>query len=194
MALLRSAELMEQGKRIWANQNLPLEMRTRKVFLMSLKWQLGEWGFLRREIEIDDEFSELRVGDSIVFKLSAVGRITQCDWTTTWAKWEDLQTSLKQMLVRANDSLQRDCRTKGNGKTRSGVAAATSQGQLRSGPKVLTSTSHTSGYKPVVEVIKLTTDSSVWTFGFWAFTKNVRLHTPNRLAEMLSLQLGCDIA
>ena len=49
-ALLRSAELTEQGNRVWAAQDLPLQKRTRKIFLMSLKWQLAEWGFLKREV------------------------------------------------------------------------------------------------------------------------------------------------
>ena len=50
VALLRGAELTEQGNRVWAVQDLPLQKRTRKIFLMSLKWQLAEWGFLKREV------------------------------------------------------------------------------------------------------------------------------------------------
>ena len=40
VALLRSVELHEHGKRVWATQDLPLEQGAMKVFLMRLRWQL----------------------------------------------------------------------------------------------------------------------------------------------------------
>ena len=128
VALLRSAELTEAGNRVWATQDLPLEKRTRKTFLLGLKWQLGEWGFMKREIEIDDDYSQLKVGSSVVLTLSIVGTHMQCNWVDTWAQWEDLQTSeeLKQLLARASNSLQKMGGAKGRGKSKSGVAEATS--------------------------------------------------------------------
>ena len=36
------------------------------MFLVSLGWQLVEWGFLKREMEIDDEFPQFKLGDSDV--------------------------------------------------------------------------------------------------------------------------------
>ena len=44
VALLRSAEMQEKGKRVWATQDLPMMQRVQKVFIMGLRWQLGEWG------------------------------------------------------------------------------------------------------------------------------------------------------
>ena len=120
VALLRSAELTEQGNRVWAAQDLPLQWRTRKIFLMNSKWQLAEWGFLKREFEFDDEFTQLKVGHLVVVKISVVGTEMQCAWADTWAQWEELQQGeeLKQLLARANASLQKNFAAKGTGKSK----------------------------------------------------------------------------
>ena len=118
LQLLRNAELTQQGNRVWAAQDLPLQKRTRKIFLMSLKWQLAEWGLLKREFEVDDEFTQLKVGHLVVSKYpwrerkcNAPGRIPE------------LQQS---ELARANASLQKNVAAKGTGKSRSAEVAVAS--------------------------------------------------------------------
>ena len=96
---------------------------------MSLRWQFAEWGFLKREFEIDDEFTQLKVTHLVVVKISVAGTEMQCAWADTWAQWKELQQSeeLKQMLARANASLQKTVAAKGTCKSKStGMAVASS--------------------------------------------------------------------
>ena len=66
VALLRNAEMQEKGKRVWATQDLPMMQRVQKVFIMGLRWQLGEWGFMKRDMQWDDKFTNLKVGPNVV--------------------------------------------------------------------------------------------------------------------------------
>jgi hypothetical protein len=42
VALLRSAGLQEGGARLWVTQDLPFLIRSRKMFLIGLKWQQAQ--------------------------------------------------------------------------------------------------------------------------------------------------------
>ena len=44
-AVVRSAQLTMGETHVWATPDLPIPVRARKVFLLGLRWQLGEWGF-----------------------------------------------------------------------------------------------------------------------------------------------------
>ncbi|CAE7703564.1 unnamed protein product [Symbiodinium sp. CCMP2592] len=122
VALLRSAELHESGKRIWATQDLPLQKRAQKVFLMGLKWQLGEWGFMKRDMELNDNYDRLKVGEGVVVSLSIKAQQLECQWSDDWAQWAEFQNSseLRQLITRANEMLQKDITSKGKGKSKGG--------------------------------------------------------------------------
>ena len=42
VGILRSAGLTSGDNKIWATQDLPIPTQARKMFLLSLRWQLGE--------------------------------------------------------------------------------------------------------------------------------------------------------
>ena len=65
--------------------------RVQKIFTMGLRWRLGEWGFMKREIEWDDKFTSLKVGPSVVVSVRISNQKLVCDWSPEWAQWEDLQ-------------------------------------------------------------------------------------------------------
>ena len=79
----------------------------------------GEWGFMKREIEIDEGYTSMKVGPNVVVTLSIQQQKLQCDWLDTWSQWQDLQNSpeLKQLIDRANDMLQKRQAAKGHGKS-----------------------------------------------------------------------------
>ena len=51
--ILRSVGLTSGDSKVWATQDLPIPSRARKMFLLSLRSQLGDLGFVKREIEIE---------------------------------------------------------------------------------------------------------------------------------------------
>ena len=63
VGILRSARLKHGDENVWATQDLPgpIPVRARKLLLIGLRWQLGEWGFVKKEFEIDDLYTHLRV-------------------------------------------------------------------------------------------------------------------------------------
>ena len=125
MALLRRAEMHEKGNRVWATQDLPMMQCVQKVFIMGLRWQLGEWGFMKRDMEWDDKFTSLKVGPSVVVTVRISNQKLVCNWSPEWAQWDDLQNSseLKRLIQRANDKLQQNTVSKGSGKSKQSCAA-----------------------------------------------------------------------
>ncbi|CAE7326587.1 unnamed protein product [Symbiodinium sp. CCMP2592] len=100
VALLRSAEMHEKGKRVWATQDLPKLQRVQKVFIMGLRWF------------------------NVVVTVHISNQKLVCDWSPEWAQWDDLQNSsgLKQLIQRANDKLQQSTVSKGSGKSKQSLA------------------------------------------------------------------------
>ena len=70
VALSRSAGLQEKGDRVWPTQDPPLLPHARKMFLVGLKWQLSQWGFVKREIYIDEIFWSLQVGEVVACRVT----------------------------------------------------------------------------------------------------------------------------
>ena len=60
--LLRGAEMHESGKRVRATHDLPTMQRVQKIFIIGLRWQLGELGVMQREMEWDDKVTSLNAG------------------------------------------------------------------------------------------------------------------------------------
>eukprot|EP00439_Symbiodinium_sp_Y106_P069647 s2561_g12.t1 len=111
----------------WATQDLPMMQRVQKVFIMGLRWQLGEWGFMKRDMEWDDKFTSLKVGPNVAVTVRISNQKLVCDWSPEWAQWDDLQNSieLKQLIERANDKLQQSTVSKGSGKSKQSSAGQT---------------------------------------------------------------------
>ena len=68
-ALLCSANVREGGKRIWATQDLPIPVRARKSLLLGLRWQLGDWGLMKKESSIDDMYGTMTISGRNVVKV-----------------------------------------------------------------------------------------------------------------------------
>ena len=103
VALLRKAEMHEKGKKVWATQDLPMMQRVQKVFIMGLRWQLGEYGFMKRDMEWDDKFTSLKVGPSVVVTVRISNHKLVCNWSPEWAQWDDLQNSSELKRIEAID-------------------------------------------------------------------------------------------
>ena len=124
VGILRSARLKHGDENVWATQDLPIPVRARKLLLMGLRWQLGEWGFVKKEFEIDDLYTHLRVGGKVVLKVSTEDGNLKLQWDDAWAVWDDLQQSpeLQAILDKSKGIL--DKRGKGAGKSKAAGAAA----------------------------------------------------------------------
>ena len=187
VALLRSAELTEAGNRVWATQDLPLEKRTRKTFLLGLKWQLGEWGFMKREIEIDDDYSQLKVGHRGYAHAMQLGRCMGAMGGS--ADKRGTQAALRP----CKQLLTEDGWGQGSWQKQIGSGRGHFIGTAPFGSNSFTNTvAHFRSHaclqvdKPTIDAIQAQTH--LWVF----FSKNARLHTSNRLAEMLSELSTCD--
>ena len=121
---LRSAGLTNGDNNIWATQDLPIPTRARKIFLLSLWWQLDESGFLKREIEIDECYTKIMVGGKVVVTVASEGEGITFQWKDAWAQWDDVQKSdeLKDLTAKANAILQKQ--GKGGGKSKAAGRSA----------------------------------------------------------------------
>ena len=120
VALLRSVKFNEGDQTVWATQDLPPNVRARKLFLMGLRWQLGEWGFVKREIHMDEGYSKLMIEDQLILQVSdKADGVLQLAWSNEWANWEEFQQApeLHKLAEKANAILGKH--TKGAGKSKS---------------------------------------------------------------------------
>ena len=58
-ATLRTAKITHDQQQVPTTQDLPIPIRARKIVLLGLRWQLGEWRFLKRESESDTNYTKL---------------------------------------------------------------------------------------------------------------------------------------
>lgn len=47
---------------------------------MGLRWQLGEWGFVKKEFQIDDLYIHFNVGGKVVLKVSTEDGNFRLQW------------------------------------------------------------------------------------------------------------------
>lgn len=119
VASLRSAKLRIGNADVWATQDLPIPVRARKLFLLRLRWQLGQWGFVKREMVVDDEYTTLSIANKVIVKVSSQGQNLQVEWADEWAQWQEFQESaeLKDMSDKSHAILKKE--GKGGGKSKS---------------------------------------------------------------------------
>lgn len=117
-ALLRSANVREGGKRIWATQDLPIPVRARKSFLLGLRWQLGDWGLMKNQSSIDDMYGTMTSSGRNVVKVRCEKGELFIEWADDWSAWEELQTSpeVESLATRARTILSKA--GKGSGKSK----------------------------------------------------------------------------
>ena len=117
-AVVRSAQLTMGETHVWATPDLPIPVRARKVFLLGLRWQLGEWGFPKREIVVSDDYKSLLVGDKVVLQVMVEKGSLSTKWSSEWSQWEELHSSIemKTLFDRSNTILKKQ--GKGSGKSK----------------------------------------------------------------------------
>jgi hypothetical protein len=88
-------------KEIWANTDLPTEVRAPEVYLYGLKKQLVEWGFARASVrvEVDGPSKTLKVEGKEVLIIKCEGGEILCEWVETWRVWQDLHESTEMKAL-----------------------------------------------------------------------------------------------
>lgn len=114
-------------QQVWATQDLPIPTRARKMFLLGLRWQLGEWGFVKREVEIDEHYTKVAIAGKTIVQISSVQGDLKVEWAQSWAAWDEFQASaqLQQIMDKTKAVLQKQ--GKGTGKSKSKDAGAMAQ-------------------------------------------------------------------
>ena len=118
IATLRSANIKHDQHQIWATQDLPIPTRARKMFLLGLRWQLGEWGFVKREIEIDEHYTKMTIAGKTVVQVTSTNGELLVEWANGWAAWDEFQScaQLQQIMDRAKVVMKKQ--GKGTGKSK----------------------------------------------------------------------------
>ena len=86
MQLFWNAGLKEGGNDVWAKEDLPIEVRARKSFLLGLKYVLKGWKFER--IKVDDDFTLLMVGSDQVVEVTCTAVTMTFKWLDSWSEWK----------------------------------------------------------------------------------------------------------
>ena len=116
--------MKHDDKNVWATQDLPIPVRARKLLLMGLRWQLGEWGFVKKEFEIDDLYTHLSVGGKMVLKVSTEDGNLKLQWDDAWAAWGESQQSPELQAIVDKGKGILDKQGKGAGKSKAAGAKA----------------------------------------------------------------------
>ena len=94
LSVLKSKLFELGGKEIWANIDLPTEIRAPEIFVTGLKKVLlsPEWGFGRGSVraEIDGPSKHLKVEGKVVLTASCTDGGLVCEWEETWKNWGEL--------------------------------------------------------------------------------------------------------
>ena len=89
-------KLVELGnKDIWANQDLPTEIRAPEAFVSGLKKILVSWGFTPGSVkyEIDSPSKSLKVEGKTVLTVTCPDGELVYQWAEKWENWEELHGS-----------------------------------------------------------------------------------------------------
>jgi hypothetical protein len=124
VALFRSANIQVGDRRVWATEDLPVPVRARKLFLLGLRWQLGQCGFVKKKMSVDDTYERLVIGGKVVVKVEVVNKDIQVTWADDWAAWQELQDSqeIADLCSRSKAIVEKP--GKGGGKSKAAATAA----------------------------------------------------------------------
>lgn len=84
---------------------------------------MGQWGFVKREMVVDDEYSCLKIADEVMVKVSTAGPNLTIEWADEGAQWQEFQESeeLRDMCEKSRVVLSKE--GKGGGKSKGRPAA-----------------------------------------------------------------------
>ena len=108
---------------VWAKESLPLEDRVRKSMLLGVKYMLGNWGFKKSLMKVDDEYISLKCDKKTVLTVSVTTGGLVCNWDADWKTWAELQNceEMKELITRTSEQLKKGAAaSKGKGFTKDG--------------------------------------------------------------------------
>ena len=125
VSLLRGSGMKQGDKEFWAKEDLPIEDRARKSFLLSLRYLLNEKGTPKNLMKVDSSHNTLTYRRSEAVKVAIVDGCLDIKWADDWKSWTAFQESmeLRDLIQRVSTMLTRADAGKGHGKG-SGASAA----------------------------------------------------------------------
>ena len=112
------------GQSIYCHPDRPMETRTPLSFLLGVRWLLGEWGYKKSGVKVDENTMTMSFNGSRVLKASVVESKLKIEWLSTeWQQWgEMLQSSdFKKLESTANGELSKMTQNQGKGKGKTGA-------------------------------------------------------------------------
>ena len=86
---LQSSPWIMDDAIIWATQDLPVPTPARKLFLLGSRSQVGQWGFVKREILVDDSYETLLIDNKVIVKVFVSEHDLKLEWADEWARWQN---------------------------------------------------------------------------------------------------------
>ena len=112
------------GDKMWANIDLPVDIRMEEAFLFQLKKLLisDEWGFDRRciYVDVDSVTKILKVQKKEIVRASVVDGELSWVWDDAWKNWTELQDSAEMKALFEKISKMGTVGGKGKGKAKYG--------------------------------------------------------------------------
>ena len=121
LAVLEKKRLQCKGKRVWANEEKPVEVRKPRDFLFSFKKLLISWNFSKQSVKVDKEELSMSVEGTPVLQVTGAEGELKMQWLVDeWEKWEALHSSteFKEMKAACSAALAnaKERQSKGSGK------------------------------------------------------------------------------
>ena len=120
IGMMNKRQVMYQDRTVKFKKDRPLLDRIPTSFLLGLRWQLGEWGFNKSLIKINESNQTLRFDGKLIATIRVDSNALIIDWEDeTWKTWTELQDAaeFKNLYNIANEKLKRAADAKkGQGK------------------------------------------------------------------------------
>ena len=125
VSLLRGSGLKQGDKEFWAKEDLPIEDRARKSFLLSLRYLLNEKGTPKNLMKVDSSYNTFTYRRSEAVKVTIVDGCLDIKWAEDWKNWTAFQDSmeLRDLIQRVSAMLTRADAGTGHGKGNGASAA-----------------------------------------------------------------------
>jgi hypothetical protein len=119
MDAINKNQLKFEGHEVRCKPDAPVHVRVVRSLLLGLRWQLGEWGFNKKVIDVDVSSSIMTVEKKPVATAVIDGKKLSISWhDPTWNEWQELHSSveMKGLLDAGNKKLQQLSEIEGIGK------------------------------------------------------------------------------
>ena len=104
MAAFQNQNLKFKGDIVWWKPDRPIDIRAPLGVLFGFKKFLGEWGYIKKAIELDEDKRIFSVARTKILKASTLNDEIKLEWLSEeWQNWEDLQAAagFKDLLKKA---------------------------------------------------------------------------------------------